>query len=75
MITTFTRNDVLRFIYNEVSTEEKREIEIALTKDHELMDYYIETSQTVDALKVVKMQPSDRIIENILKYSSSFNLK
>jgi hypothetical protein len=75
MIKTFTQNDVLRYIYDEVTPEEKPEIERALLQDIDLMEFYLEALETTESLCCVKKEPSDKSIENILNYSRSFILK
>ena len=74
MIKTFTQNDVLKYIYDELSFEEKSEIERALLKDNNLMDFYLDALDTAESLCSVLKEPSDRSIENILNYSRSFIL-
>jgi hypothetical protein len=72
MIKTFTLNDVVRYIYDEVNEEEKREIETSLATDNELMEFYIETLETLDGMQKVCRMPSEKSIDNILSYSQSF---
>jgi len=69
MITTFTQNDVLRYIYDELSNEKRREIEISLVTDNDLMEFYIEALETVGFLKTAFKEPSAKSIENIINYS------
>jgi hypothetical protein len=75
MTKTFTQNDVIRFFYNEVTEEEKSEIQTAMLFDNDLTDYYYELIQMEAALNKVKKQPSDKTIENILNYSRNFSLQ
>lgn len=74
MTKTFTQNDVIRYFYNEVTTQEKQDIENALIWDNALADYYQELVQMNRSLNKIKKQPSDRTIENILNFSKSFSL-
>jgi hypothetical protein len=74
MTKTFTQNDVIRYFYNEVTTQEKQDIENALLWDNALADYYQELVQMNRSLNKIKKQPSDRTIENILNFSKSFSL-
>ena len=71
MTKTFTRTDVLRFYYNEVTEEEKQEIKIALLWDNRLAAYYQELEEMGNALNKIKKNPSGNVIENILNYSRS----
>jgi hypothetical protein len=72
MIKTFTQNDVLRLYYSEVSAQEKSEIENAIIVNSDLADFYYELIQLEASLNKIKMQPSEKAINNILNYSKSF---
>lgn len=72
MIKTFTQNDVLRYIYEDLTQEEKDAISTAMILNSELMDFYIQAVETSDSLKAVQRTPSERTVENILNYSRSF---
>ena len=74
MIQTFTQLDLIRFIYNETTTEQHREIELALLCDNELMEAYKSLKSTVSTLNEVTYNPSNSTIETILNYSKSTNL-
>lgn len=72
MIKTFTQNDVLRYMYEDLEPEEKDAISTALILNSELMDFYIQAVETTDSLGAVQKIPSERTVENILNYSKSF---
>lgn len=74
MTKTFTQNDVIRYFYNEVTTQEKRDIENAFLWDNALVEYYQELVQIESDLNSIKKGPSDKTIENILNFSKSFSL-
>ena len=74
MIKTFTQLDLIRFIYNEISTEQHREIELALLCDNELMEEYKSLKSTINTLTEVSYDPSNSTIDTILNYSKSTNL-
>ncbi len=74
MTKTFTQNDVIRYVYEETSERETKEIEKALLCDAKLEEMYKEiVSMKADLNKATK-SPSDRVISNILNYSKSLNL-
>ena len=74
MTKTFTHNDVVRYIYNEIESDQKTEIENALICDPELLDLFHEFGTVKKQLdKAVKI-PSNQVIKSILDYSKSFNL-
>ncbi len=74
MIQTFTQLDLIRFIYNETTTEQNRDIELALLCNNELMEEYKSLKSTVATLSEVSYTPSNSTLENILNYSKSTNL-
>jgi hypothetical protein len=67
MITTFTQDDVLRYVYKETTKEESREIENALKHDKELRSFYDESVQTIGLVNMAMIEPSDSVIDKILK--------
>lgn len=69
MIKTFTQNDVIRFIYDEVTEEERVDILNALITDNELADFYYSIVQVKEDMSSIARQPSDAVIENILRFS------
>ncbi len=74
MIQTFTQLDLIRFIYNETTTEQHRDIELALLCNNELMEAYKSLKSTVSALAEVNYTPSNSTLEKILNYSKSTKL-
>ena len=71
MIKTFTQTDLIRYLYHEITEEEKKEIDKALICDNELMACFKELSQTKESLNDVALEPSNATILNILSYSRS----
>ena len=74
MIKTFTQNDVIRFVYQETSEQETKEIEKALLCDAKLEEMYKDILFMKADLDKAKKTPSDKVINNILNYSKSLNL-
>jgi len=77
MIQTFTPDDVVRFVYDEMDETEAYKIREAMLLDDELMDMcqqLIETKHTLDANPVIK-EPSSSSINRVLEYSRTFNLE
>ena len=74
MTKTFTHDDVIRYLYNETSDEEKKELEQALICDNQLLDKYKELSGVVRKIEEATVDPSEKTIESILNYSKSRNL-
>lgn len=71
MIKIFTRDDVVRYLYNETSVEEKREIAQALICDAELQSIYKELSAVKNQLELGLKAPSDKVVDKILDYSKN----
>lgn len=69
MITTFTQNDLIRFLYHETSEEENREIKRALQFDSVLSLQFEEIQSVSKNLDGTLVEPSDGVVERILNYS------
>ena len=74
MTKTFTQDDVVRYLYNEIPKSEKARFEEALICDSALLDLYHELSATKQQLEEIIESPSNRVIKKILDYSKSFDL-
>lgn len=74
MTRTFTRNDLLMFLYRETSQEETQHIKKALLFDDRLSSDYQEIEQMASLLDEVFSEPSEKSIENVLNYSKSLDL-
>lgn len=74
MTKTFTQDDVVRYLYNEIPKNEKARFEDALICDSDLLDLYHELSATKQHLEEIIESPSNRVIENVLDYSKTFDL-
>ncbi|HNP19251.1 MAG TPA: hypothetical protein PKL31_12500 [Fulvivirga sp.] len=74
MIRTFTQDDVIRYVYNETSEEENKEIEKAMLCDPELQMTFKEIRGIKNRLDEAVKSPSDKVTNNILNYSKTLNL-
>lgn len=74
MIKTFTQDDVLRYLYDEVTIKESKELEQALICDSELQETYKKFSSLKRQLNAVIKTPSQTVVQSILNYSKNFNL-
>lgn len=76
MTKTFTQNDVIRYVYGEIKSEqEQNEIENALILDNDLAEFFYEASSLKENVSGASMEPSNKAIENILNYSKTFTLQ
>ena len=75
MTKTITRDDVLRYIFNETSEEENLAIEKQLIVNSSLMDYYKLSCETVNEVRKVEIEPSDKVTDNILNFSDALRFE
>jgi hypothetical protein len=75
MIKTFTQNDVIRFVYDEVSPEERSQMEGLLLIDAEFLKLYNRYSATKALIKKSCLEPSENVIDRILNYSKTLTLQ
>ena len=69
MIKTFTQTDLIRYLYREITEEEKNEIDRALLRDGNLRSMYNQVCAALKELDEAALQPSDSTVMNILSYS------
>ena len=74
MIKTFTQDDLVRYLYQEISEEERVDIENALVCDNQLTDDFNKLREVKENLDLNLEKPSNSVISSILSYSKSFNL-
>lgn len=75
MTKTFTQNDLIRFIYQETTEEEAREINRVLSFDRELQLMYRQLLLTKKNMDEAQLEPSSEAIENILRYAHGLEVK
>ncbi len=76
MIQTFTLDDVARYAYQEMATEEADRFQEALVFDDELRDMFHRFSAVRKSINAPQMfkEPSERVVNRILAYSRSANI-
>lgn len=72
MTKTFTEDDLVRFLYNELNTAEADELREMLVTDEELRERLNELQSTVVELDKLSFQPSQRTIDRILQFSKEY---
>ena len=75
MTKTITRDDVLRYVFNETSEEENLAIEKQLIVNSGLMDFYRKSNETVKNIQNIQLEPSERSTNKILDYSESLRFE
>ncbi len=71
MIQTFTQNDVIRYVYEETTSEENLLIQDALMHDAEMLEFYLDLVEVKLSLDNSYREPSGKTIDSILSYSRS----
>ena len=66
---TLTTEDLLLFIYGEVTPEQSITIQSALEKDWKLQEEYQSLLIEIEQLKEIQISPSKKTLDNILEYS------
>ncbi|MGK7391947.1 MAG: hypothetical protein ACNS60_16470 [Candidatus Cyclobacteriaceae bacterium M2_1C_046] len=74
MTKTFTQSDAILYVYGEFSEKEEKAFEDALLKDDFLRDEVQELLELQCKLDRAAIAPSQKVIDNIISYSKSFNL-
>lgn len=74
MIKTFTHDDVIKLVYNELNEEESTELNQAILCDSELQDLYKDMIMMKGQLDASMKTPSESVLGRIKNYSKSFNL-
>ena len=75
MTKTITRDDVLRYVFNETSEEENLAIEKQLIVNSGLMDFYRKSNETVKNIQNIQLEPSELSTNKILDYSESLKFE
>lgn len=75
MIKPFTPNDLIRYIYQEMSEVEQDLLVQALHSDESLMQEYVEMLSTLDQLELIQLSPSEKVVKAIKFRAKSTGLQ
>lgn len=75
MIKPFTPNDLIRYIYQEMSEGENERLVQALREDDTLMREYLKMLSTIDQLDQLILEPSEKVVKSILRKAKSTGLE
>ncbi|MDQ2657783.1 MAG: hypothetical protein M3Y60_10215 [Bacteroidota bacterium] len=75
MIRTFTQTDLIRYLYHEITEEEKSEIDRALVRDSRLKALFNDVCAALKDLDKAVLQPSEATLDKILNYSRTLQTK
>lgn len=73
MTKTFTENDLVRFLYDELNKEKKQALERALLTDLDLQSELENLRSTINDLDQVTYSPSQRSVNKILDFSKGYH--
>jgi hypothetical protein len=75
MIKSFTPNDLVSYIYQELNDDESYLITQALHSDDDLMQEYIDMKDAFEILDQVFIQPSDNVVKAIKRKAKTSGLE
>lgn len=75
MIKLFTPNDLIRYIYQEMTEDEQEQLVQALHNDESLMQEYVEMLSTLGQLDQIELQPSEKVVNAIKSMAQSTGLQ
>lgn len=73
MIKTFTENDLVRFLYGELTNKEQEELEHALVTDDDLQCRLNDLQSVIKDLDQVALSPSKSAVDKILNFSKGYH--
>lgn len=75
MTKPFTPNDLVRYIYQEMSEVEQELLVQALHSDISLMQEYVEMLSTIEQMDQIQLQPSEKVVQAIKSRAQSTGLE
>ncbi|MBV6645620.1 MAG: hypothetical protein KI790_09235 [Cyclobacteriaceae bacterium] len=75
MIKSFTENDLVRFIYDDLTENEKYEINNALITDGQQASRANELSQIKEQLEDLVIPAPQGVVDKILAFSKNYNVE
>lgn len=75
MTKSFTQNDLIRYLYQEMTEPENEDFVKVLQDDPDLMQEYIELLSILENLNNLQLTPSERVVNAIKKKAQSTGLE
>lgn len=75
MTKQFTPNDLIRYIYQEMSEVEQDLLMQALHSDESLMQEYVEMLSTIEQMDQIQLHPSEKVVQSIKAMAQSTGLQ
>ncbi|MFN3784475.1 MAG: hypothetical protein ACK4R6_11180 [Spirosomataceae bacterium] len=68
-------NDVIRYLYNETTSEENEQMEELLMTDSATLDLYLDCMDLMAQLNKIQYEPSAQTVHRILDFSREYKVK
>ncbi len=75
MTKQFTQNDLVSYIYQEMTEADQELLVQALHSEESLMQEYVEMLSTIEQLNQVNLQPSEKVVKAIKAMAHSTGLQ
>ncbi len=72
MITTCTKDDVIRYVYEETSEMENPLIEDALMSDPDLTTFFMDVLELRSLMNKIQRHPREASMDRIMSYSRNY---
>ena len=72
---TFTKDDLLRYLYGEMKPEDQQELRSVVLEDNKLQAQFLAFKEAKEFLTKVQLSPSEFTVSNILSYDKALTVK
>ena len=72
---TFTKKDLLRYLYGEMNREEQQELRLVILEDNTLQAQLLALHEAKDCLNRGRVSPSAFTVNNIMSYAKALTIK
>ena len=72
---TFTKEDLLRYLYGEMNREEQKELCSVFLEDNTLQAEFLELKEAKECLNKGRLSPSKFAVNNIMSYAKALTVK
>ncbi len=72
---TFTKEDLLRYLYGEMNREERQEMRSVILEDNKLQTDFLALKEAKDCLNQGRLSPSRFTVNNIMSYAKALIVK
>lgn len=72
---TFTKEDLLRYLYGEMNREERQELRSVILEDNTLQAEFLALKEAKECLNKGRVSPSTFAVNNIMSYAKALTVK